>query len=262
MITLYRGAASQLAQETDISVTSTEDYVAARRAIRDALISGADLHIYVTDAVIQNWFWDLEGHPDFQIFAFDPRQELEIKLGVSLPETITADVIEELDLLREEDPPEPVADATQWIAAKCLTAIWSEEQPSKNHLRALTGWFVNQHISQVPSALWIVIEERLQIWEELSHGSLKSIYAALRIQPAETVEFLCAWDALSGYPPTVRESWLEHLGWYTPERECLAIGLDGLPPNPAVDEELKSLVIPYWNQRLKQIFEKVTHAGQ
>jgi len=262
VITLYRGLASQPAHEVDIRVASPEDYVAARRAIRDASISGVDLCIHVTDAVIQNWFWDLEGQAGFWMITIDPRQELERRLDVLLPETITAGVIEQLELLNEESPAEPVEDATQWIAAKRLGAIWSEEQPGKDHVRALILWFTDRDISQVPSVLWIVIEERLRIWEEQASGSLRSLYAALRLQPAETIEFLCAWDALSSYPPNVRKSWLERLGWYNSERERLAAGLDALAPNPAVDEELRSLVIPYWNQRLSHRFEEAMHAGQ
>jgi hypothetical protein len=262
VIRLYRGAANQPDQDADIRVTSAVDYIVARRAIRSALISGADLHIHVTDAVIQNWFWDLEGHPDFQMFTIDPRQELEKKLGVSLPQTITVEVIGELDLLSEEAPAEPVADATQWIAAKRLDVIWSEEQPGKDHIRTLIAWLVDHDISELSSGLWIVIEEQLRLWEQQSSGTLKRLYAALRLQPAETVQFLCAWDALSSYPGNVRKTWLERLGWHTPERERLAAGLDSLPPNPTVNEAVKSLVIPYWNQRLKQRFEKVKHAGQ
>ncbi len=261
MITLYLGTSIQPNQEMDVHVASPEDYVTARQAIRDVLISGVDLCIHVTDAVIQNWFWDLEGQPGFQMFTLDPRQELERRLDVLLPETITADVIKQLELLNEETPTEPVEDVTQWIAAKCLDAVWSEEQPGRDHIKALIVWFINRDISQVPSMLWIVIEERLRIWEEQTSGSLKSLYTALRVQPAETTEFLCAWDALSTYPTNVRKSWLERLGWYSPERERIATGLEGLAHNPAVEDELKSLVIPYWNQRLNQRYKEAMHAG-
>ena len=263
MITLYCGGSSQQeGQQADLLVSSVHDYVAAREAIRNSLVSGTDLEILISNTVIQNWFWDLAEYKAFRIYDQDLRHELTKKLGVTLPDKITSGLIEELDLLSEEDPNESVLAATQWIAEKRLDAVWSQEYPSKEHIRTLIDWYVSQDISQISSEIWIVIEEQLSRWAEITSGSLKKLYSALRIDPTDIVNFLCAWDALSSYPPGVRETWLESIGWYTDDREGLAAELNGLPPNPTIDEELKTLVIPYWNHRLNKLIEKIIHDSQ
>ena len=82
MITLCKGSTSKFNQAPDIIVASPESYVDARRAIREAMISGKDLCIQVIDAVIQNWFWDLEECVVFQELILDSRKELERRLDV------------------------------------------------------------------------------------------------------------------------------------------------------------------------------------
>ncbi len=237
------------------------DYVLARRRIHEALIEGSHLRIVVSDTILSNWFWDILQHHDVIIKDMDLRRSLEKVIGVPLPDVITTGMIEEFNLLDAGSQKPISSDPIVWFAGIVLGPSWGAVKPSPDHLKELFSWFIDNLNKVQGPDVESLIDVRLAQWQEQTSGKISIIYGDLKLQRYAAIRFFCAWDMLSGYPESLRREWLENIHIFSPEREKLAAGLEGLPRHPDMDKALQQFVVPYWNRRFQDRIVELRDAG-
>jgi len=232
-------------------IRKPQDYISARLAIRDALQSKQDLHVYVETRVCDEWFWDLESYPGVRLLQEDPVVLLCRKLHVpALPSKIVDPVaISSLRLLELPAPSDAVGDVSAWIAGHKLGKVWADTQPSYGHLTDLLTWLAD---NSVPEVLHAVAELRMELWINHSGGQLREAYHAIRQSPQKVTMFLCCWKALKKYDDETRARWLEEEKWYLADLQWLAEKLGDLPLPNIADKILSPKAEAYWHRRLTE----------
>ena len=263
MITIYHGFIGDVGDEQGKLVVNTpNDYISARLAIRDACVEKTPLKIYITDPIVERWFWDLREQQGIELINLDPCVRLREKLNVPmLPDAITRELIVELDLLTLPNPEHSIRNVIVWVAKHKLGKIWEEEDPSYSHCSSVITWLVELEDKPTSDNLQSIIDQRLYDWEEKSTGQLNLLYESLRISLATTLQFVCAWKTLSNYDGGIRQQWLEEMGLLIKNLVQGASNLDDLPVPRHVDREISQFIIPHWQRRFDTRFGEIINAG-
>jgi hypothetical protein len=261
MIAIHQGVIDVANIHRGIIVATAEDYVDARRAIRDALVNHQDLDVYIVRRTYDKWFWDLEGVAGIRFVNEDPIERLRNKLGgLALPVYLTAETVLDLELLEAPDPELPIRDVSQWVAKTALGDVWAEHEPSIEHLSALVTWWAHRGTAPLEAAAQLVANQRLAHWASGAADDLRRAYEILRKSPTQIVYFLCAYAALSAYDASTRASWLKEKGWFLDGLDRLADKVSGLPLPADVDRGLSVFVEAHWQRRLREMHEKAQSA--
>ncbi len=256
MIEIHLGIVDAKAPLGAEVVIEAQDYINARVAIRNALVSKQPLHVYVLKRLCDEWFWDLENYPGVKLSREDPALKLREMLHVPTlpPEIADSAVIAALKLLELPPPEELVRDVSGWVVGHKLGAVWTVLQPSYAHLTDLLAWWSE---NAVPELLQPLSKRKMQSWIQQASGQLQAAYQAVMQEPGLSAKFLCCWKALKRYDEQTREDWLRELRWYLPELQWLADKLGDLPlPNEA-NKLLSPKAEAYWRRRLMELDQEV-----
>lgn len=257
MIVIRQGVIDATDARGGIFVSTADDYVEARRAIRDALTKKQDLDVYIMKRTYDGWFWDLEEVAEVRFVNEDPTERLRNKLrGKALPDYLTSDMILGLNLLEAPDPTSSIRDVSQWAGGVVLGDVWGENEPSVGHLSALISWWVNRGVTPLEPVAQPLADHRLAQWASAAEDVLRIAYEKLRKSPVQIIYFLCCHEALSTYDASTRDDWLKEKGWQLDGLERVAKEVSGLPIPAEVDRGLSVFVEAYWRRKLNEIHEK------
>lgn len=221
-------------------VAGVADYVAARRAVREALNNQNDLILYVTDVVAAQWLSDLQRYPANIVRWVELRPEaiFEELFGVLPYPPFTADLLSAL-VLETLTPPPPGshAEPISTILGQRIDPIFSYPEPPAGQFEQVVLWAASQ-TSWLPGRVAVLLAHQLDRWitAESRFGVLRS-----DTLPSDARHVLIR-SALTRYDA----SWCRRQPWST----MPVIGLDGA--EHVVIDALRSLhsqIASYWSER-------------
>lgn len=251
MIRIHLGHVDAGSRPSSQVVREPDDYIPARKAIRDALRVSADLELFVLSRVCDQWFWDLEGYSDVQLLQEDPRDLLRAKLQTgALPAELSDPLaISELEILDLPSPVAAVDDVIAWVLGHKLGDVWLVNEPSYEHLTQLVAALAT---CPVPRLLEPLVERRILAWAGRAGGQIGEAYRLIAATGSRGISFLCAYRALKVYDEATRILWLEEERWYLPGLQWIADKLGELPIPLAVDSSLSPKAEAHWRRRLRE----------
>ena len=162
----------------DLEVRDAASYLAARRAVDDALASDDSpaVRVAVYGSRMQRWVRDLAQTDGADVSREGLRHRLEARWRRALPPGLSAGEIRALGLDTVDVSPD--ADLGAVVIAREFGDAWAAEAPGSAHLAALV---LEDH--PAPATPWLrdTLARRLDGWEQ---GALAEAYRALRDRPA------------------------------------------------------------------------------
>ncbi len=253
MITIHLGHVVPPDHPGAIALERVDDYASVRQALRRELgHSEADLEVFVTTRLCDEWFWDMEGFPGVTVLHEDPVTLLRDRLRLALlpPELDNPGLIQQFGLLQLSPPMDRVTDAIAWALGAILNPVWAEEHPSYQHLTRLISWWAE---NSVAPELQPLTNHHLNDWRGQADGLLRDAYTRLQENPHKATLFLCGWQALAPYEEAMRRRWLEEEGWYLAGLQEIANKLGPLSLPAKAEKALSRKVEAYWGRRLQKL---------
>jgi hypothetical protein len=221
-------------------VAGVSDYVAVRRAVREALDNQGDLTLYITDVVVAQWLSDLQRYPTTVVKWVELRPETVFQqfFGVLPPPPFTADLLSALALETLTPPPpgsnlEPVS----VILGQRIDPIFGYTEPPVGQFERVVLWAASQ-TTWVLGRLVELLSYQLSRWT-----TSEPRFSVLRPDtlPADARQVLIR-SALVKYDA----AWCRRQSWcIMPQIEfdgAEQVVIDSLRP-------LHSQIAAYWNER-------------
>ncbi len=201
-------------------VSSQADYVAACRAIDQALVDERRLEIAVHNKAMASWFDGYRQSPLVTVEICDPCQMLASALRVDvedLPSEIKDDpkVIVSASLLRcaEVNPRKQEQDVVSWLLGHIFGGLWSKTtiDSAQDVTELVSALATAAPVGMVCGALEALRKKRVEEWQRRSvHANLvRWVFAG---DPRRRAETLLLCRAIWGYPPETRQRALEFEG--------------------------------------------------
>jgi len=253
VITIYINADKGSAPENALILDSPEGYCACRQAVREVLMTGGDLHLYVVSSICSRWFWDLEEIPGVSVINADPASLLKAKLQVSsLPSSLEKNpqIIAELGLLTLPVD-SPVSEAEGWIVRSLLGEVWLPCEPSFGHLHRVAEWHLahGAEADGLHSYLTLVMASQKEEWLKAGSGRLKRAYQSFFENPHQAAVTLSVSQSLRSYDRSLLEDWLAREKLFEPRVLWILEHMADLPLPPDTADRISARAQPYWKGR-------------
>lgn len=201
-------------------VEDEQDYIQARRKIKDALNSKSELFVVVYNVGMTTWFDDFSNGNQVELKKLTPADELKRVLGASdIPFVLREDEnsIVELGLLSQarRKPLKKEQSVIDWVLFVTLGGFWSKDSiETEEDIKKLLQWYINEDSPSKYPVISKIQADKVKSWlqKEATFSSLLQWIFEDVINAKEKAELFVLGQLLRRYPEEEQAKWLQEDG--------------------------------------------------
>lgn len=189
-------------------------YAECRLRIRQAVVSGTNLRVIVTNPGMASWFEDLLQDDRIEVRTRDPIKEMREAFGTADLPTILLEspgLVGEWDLLRDTGNKPSSQTVVDWILARRMAQIWGRTHLSAEDVAELVGWLAAHPWRDIEPGLTALAMLKFDSWT--TEPGLDALLAWMKENPHKRSHVFALAQRLVGYPSSCVMAWLGHEGW-------------------------------------------------
>jgi hypothetical protein len=243
---IYLGSAELLSTITaDVAIDGVADYVQCYDRLVQALHTGEDIMVAVSDANVGAWLRRLQEHygsDRVQIEELTRRQRLSELWSIEVPDWVTEDQIARARLLDVAIPAPPGRDFEDFVLEVFFSPFVAQPRLPLQRLSDLLKSYDPQQWSEAIERPLVgdIFRRRLQRWEDhAERDGEKLIVRRLQRSPEQLAQQLALLNVLADYPPEVGR---RVMGDHFDSLAQLELDLSGVPVSePQIGQALDQI---------------------